>query len=80
LKAGAVYGDFSWDAPGEFDPSFGWEVGVGVHFLQSNFKFGIEFAYRDISFDYLPASGSSVSENPLDMSGYSLLATLSYWF
>jgi cell division septation protein DedD len=80
LKAGAVYGDFSWDAPGEFDSSFGWEVGVGVHFLKSNFKFGIEFAYRDLSFDYLPASGTSVSENPLDMSGYSLLANLSYWF
>jgi len=82
LKGGAVYSSFSWDAPGEFDNTFGWEVGTGLNFLKSNFKFGIEFAYRDISFDYKPPSGASVvpPDNSLDMSGYSLMATISYWF
>ena len=82
LKAGAVYGDFSWDAPGEFDSSFGWEGAAGFNFLESNFKLGVEIAYRDMSFDYKPPSGAVVtpSDNSLDLSGFSVMASFSYWF
>ena len=79
VKGGAVYGDFSWDAPGEFDSAFGWEAAAGVHFLQSNVKLGIEFAYRDLSFDYSDPSAVA-SQESLDMAGFSLMATLSFWF
>jgi len=82
LKAGAVYGNFSWDAPGDFDQDLGWEAGAGVHFMETNFKFGIGFAYRDLSFDFEPPDDPSViaSEDSIDMGGYSLLATFTYFF
>lgn len=82
VKGGGVFGNFSWDGPGDFDQAFGWEVGTGVHFLESKYRFGIEFAYRDLSFDYnLPNDPTvSASDDSLDMSGYSVMATFSYWF
>lgn len=82
LKGGAVYGDFSWDAPGEFDSSLGWEVGAGVTILESRGKFGIEFAYRDMSFDYQAPDDPAVipSGDSIDLSGYSVMATFSYGF
>ena len=83
LKGGAIYSNFSWnDAPGKFDPSVGWEVGAGLNFLKSNLKLGIDFNYRNLSFDYKAPSDPSVSatEDSLDLSGFSLMATISYWF
>ena len=82
LKGGAVYGDFSWDAPGEFDSSVGWEGAAGFNFLQSKFKIGVDLAYRNMSFDYKPPAGAVVtpSDNSLDLSGFSVMATFSYWF
>ena len=83
VKGGGIYSDFSWDdAPGTFDPSFGWEVGAGLNFLESNFKFGIEFAYRNNSLDYKPPVTPPViaTEDSLDLTGFSLVATFSYWF
>jgi len=82
LKGGAVYGDFSWDAPGEFDSSLGWEGAAGFNFFKSKFKLGVEIAYRSMSFDYKPPSGAIVTpaDNSLDLSGFSVMATFSYWF
>lgn|GEM_PF-3410476 len=82
LKGGAVYSNFSWnDAPGKFDPSVGWEVGAGLNFLKSNLKLGIDFNYRNLSFDYkAPSPSVSATEDSLDLSGFSLMATISYWF
>jgi len=79
LKGGAVFGGFSWDAPGDFDSAFGWEIGTGLNFNETRFKFGVEFAYRDISFDFDDPSVTA-SESSLDLSGFSMLATFSYWF
>ena len=82
LKGGAVYGDFSWDAPGKFDSSVGWEGAAGFNFLRSSFKIGVDLAYRSMSFDYKPPGGAVVtpSDNALDLSGFSVMATFSYWF
>ena len=83
LKGGAVYGNFSWDdAPGNFDSSVGWEVGTGLNFLKSNFKVGVDFNYRNLSFNYKAPNDPLVSatEDSLDMSGFSLAATISFWF
>ena len=82
LKGGAVYSDFSWDAPGEFDSTVGWEAGAGFNFLRTNFKIGIDLSYRGISVDYKPPSGVTVTptDNSLDLSGFSVMATFSYWF
>ena len=83
IKGGAVYGIFSWsDAPGDFDPAVGWEAGFGLSFLKSKVKLGIDFNYRDIGFDYNEPSDPNVSatETKLDMTGYSLTGTLSFWF
>jgi opacity protein-like surface antigen len=81
LKGGAVYGNFSWsDAPGSFDSSVGWEAGVGINVLKSNIKIGLDFNYRDISFDYEAPAGVTATEEALDMGGYSLMGTVSFWF
>ena len=83
LKGGAVYGNFSWDdVPGKFDSSVGWEVGTGLNFMKSNFKIGIDFNYRNLSFDYKAPNDPLVSatEDSLDMTGFSLAATISFWF
>ena len=82
LKGGAVYGDFSWDAPGKFDSSVGWEAAAGFNFLRSKFKVGVDLAYRSMSFDYKPPAGAVVTPpgNALDLSGFSVMGTISYWF
>ena len=80
LKGGAVYTDLSWDAPGKFDASVGWEVGTGIDFMRSNLKIGVELMYRDGSLDYKPTPTASANETSLDLSGFSAMASLSYWF
>jgi cell division protein FtsN len=83
IKGGAVYGNFSWDdAPGDFDPAVGWEAGLGLSFLKSKVKIGIDFNYRNIGFDYNKPSDPNVTatEDHLDMTGYALTGTLSFWF
>jgi len=83
LKAGAVYGNIDWgDIPGEFDNSIGWEAGFGVCFLKSKFKFGLDFLYRDVQFDYNAPTGQNISANhdAIDFSGYSFSLSLAYFF
>jgi hypothetical protein len=83
LKGGAVYGDFDFDgAPGEFEDDFGWETGFGVDFLKSQFKIGFDFVYRDIEFDYkVPGvPGVSASNSSIDVSGFSISGSVTYFF
>ena len=42
----------------------------------------VDLAYRNMSFDYKPPAGAVVtpSDNSLDLSGFSVMATFSYWF
>ena len=82
-KVGAVYGNFHWDhAPGKFDNSLGWEASLGVQFLRSKLKLGIDFSYSSIEFDYKAPSGQGVSSNynSIDLSGYSISGSLAYYF
>jgi len=83
LKGGAVYGDFDFDgAPGEFEDDFGWETGVGVDLLKSQFKIGFDVVYRDIEFDYkVPVvPGISASNRSIDISGFSISGSVTYFF
>jgi len=83
LKGGAAYGTVDWDdMPGEFDNNIGWEAGFGICFLKSKFKFGLDFLYRDIKFDYNAPMGQNISasHNEIDFSGYSFSVSLAYYF
>ena len=83
LKGGVVYGDFDFDgAPGEFEDDFGWETGFGVDLLKSQFKIGFDVVYRDIEFDYkVPGvPGISASKSSIDVSGFSISASVTYFF
>jgi len=53
LHASICYGQFDWDGPGNFDSTWGWEVGGGYSFsLSDSVSLMVGIAYRDISFDY----------------------------
>jgi hypothetical protein len=83
LKGGAVYGDFDFDgAPGEFEDDFGWETGFGVDLLKSRFKIGFDVVYRDIEFDYkVPGvPGVSANKSSIDVSGFSISGSVTYFF
>lgn len=83
LKGGAVYGDFDFDdAPGEFEDDFGWETGLGVELLKSQFKIGFDVVYRGIEFDYKAPGvpGVSASDSSIDVSGFSISGSVTYFF
>ncbi len=83
LKGGVVYGDFDFDgAPGKFEDDFGWEAGLGVDLLRSQFKIGFDFVYRDIEFDYKAPGvpGVSASNSSIDVSGFSISGSVTYFF
>jgi hypothetical protein len=83
LKAGVVYGDFDFDgAPGKFEDDFGWETGLGVDLLKSRFKIGFDIVYRDIEFDYkVPGvPGVSANKSSIDVSGFSISGSVTYFF
>lgn len=83
LKGGAVYGDLDFDgAPGEFEDDFGWETGFGVDLLKSQFKIGFDVVYRDIEFDYKAPGvpGVSASNSSIDVSGFSISGSVTYFF
>jgi hypothetical protein len=75
LRAALVYGKLAWDdAPGDFDPSMGAEIGYGIDFIGSQFSLGLEAAYRYITFDYNSPSGTEVTstDSQIDFSGFTL--------
>ena len=83
LKGGAVYGHFDFDGPpGEFEDAFGWETGFGVDLLKSQLKIGFDFVYRSIEFDYkVPGiPGVSASNTSIDVSGFSISGSVTYFF
>lgn len=82
-RASLVYGTLSWDeAPGDFDSSMGAEIGYGVDFISSNFSFGLEAAYRHITFDYSPPSDGDVTftDSEIDFSGLMVTGCIRYHF
>ena len=83
LKGGVVYGDFDLDGPpGEFEDDFGWETGFGVDLLKSQFKIGVGFVYRNIEFDYKAPGvpGVSANDSSIDVSGFSISGSITYFF
>jgi len=53
LHASICFGQFDWDGPGNFDSTWGWEVGGGYSFrLSDSASLVVGVAYRDLSFDY----------------------------
>jgi len=83
LKGGVVYGDFDFDGPpGEFEDDFGWETGFGVDLLKYQFKIGFDFVYRNIEFDYKAPGvpGVSASNSSIDLSGFSISGSVTYFF
>jgi hypothetical protein len=75
LRGGPTFGYFSWsEAPGDFDPAIGWEIGGGATMPLGNWKLGIDLGYRGISFAYNPPDivGVVWNKDDLDFSGYSV--------
>lgn len=83
LRGGVTWGDLSWDEiPGDFDNSFGWELGLGLDIIRTRYKVGIEAWHRSIQFDYnAPLHvGVTSSQNSIDLSGYVLTGSLIFFF
>ncbi len=83
LWFGAVYGNFDWDnVPGDFDDSFGWQIGSGLTYQYRNFYLGLEAAYRKIEFDYTPPANAGVTANQtaIDFSGTLVSGSVGYRF
>ena len=79
-----AYGDFGWSVttPGKIENIKGWESVFGFEFIKSQIRFGFDFLYRDIEFDYKAPSGQGVStnQNSIDYSGYSIKGAFSFFF
>lgn len=82
LKAGLVWGDFTWDeVPGDFDDEFGWEIGSGVNYDFGRFLAGIDLTYRDIRFTYnSPGLNIWWTRGTIDLSGFSISGSFDYKF
>lgn len=83
LWAGGVYGSFDWDnVPGDFDDSFGWQIGSGLTYDYQNFCLGVEASYRKIQFDYTAPAGGGVTANQteIDFSGILVSGSVGYRF
>lgn len=53
LHASICYGQFDWSGPGDFESTWGWEIGAGYNlplFETVTLVFGV--AYRDITLDF----------------------------
>lgn len=83
LTASIAYGNYHWDPmPGNFDGSFGFEVGGGVETVIERLKIGVEFLYRNIDFTYNIPAGGNISSNrrKIDFSGISLIGSVGIGF
>ena len=83
VRGALILGDLKWDeAPGSFNPGIGWEGGLGIYLAKSRLQIGLETSYRRIQYKYNKPSGMefSASDDHIDLSGYALSGTLSYWF
>jgi hypothetical protein len=83
LRAGLTWGDLSWDKiPGDFDNSFGWEMGFGLDVMRTRYKVGLEVWHRNIQFDYNAPldSGVTSSQKSIDLSGYVFTGSLIFVF
>jgi len=83
VRCAAVYGRLDCTKmPGKFKNSYGWEYGYGIIASRSSLEFGVEFFYRDISFDYEAPLTLTVDTNHdyIDFSGYSVCASIAYRF
>lgn len=82
LRAGGVYGSFDWDnVPGSFDNGVGWFAGYGLLYKYDKFRFGLDFAYRRIDFDYSPeGAGVSANQENIDFRGALFSGSLGYHF
>jgi hypothetical protein len=82
LRAGGVYGSFDWDnVPGSFDNGMGWFAGYGLLYKYDKFRFGLDFTYRRIDFDYSPGgAGVTANQTDIDFKGAMFSGSLGYQF
>jgi hypothetical protein len=53
LHASLCYGQFDWNGPGNFESTWGWEIGAGYNLrLLDTVSLLLGVAYRDLTFDF----------------------------